>query len=114
MAFSSSSFNFKIHFSSTIGLLIFSKKISGISSTSSLAISSGSSIWTAPGLSEVASLKALFKIYGIREALTTVVENFVIDFIIETTSIIWKSHCFDFLIGFCPVITKTGKPQSCA
>jgi hypothetical protein len=75
-------------------------------------MSSGNSIATAQGLSDVAILKALFRIYGILEELIIDVENLVIGFIIETTSIIWKSHCFDFFIGFCPVITMIGKPQS--
>jgi len=27
---------------------------------------------------------------------------------------IWNCHCFDFLIGFCHVITMTGIPQRVA
>ena len=34
--------------------------------------------------------------------------------IIATTSRIWKRPCFDFLIGFCPVIIRIGMPPSCA
>ena len=38
----------------------------------------------------------------------------VIGPIIETTSRIWKRPCFDFLIGFCPVIISIGMPPSWA
>jgi hypothetical protein len=63
LAFSNSSFNLEILFSSIMGLLIFSFDMfkSGFS-TSSAAISSGNSIATAQGLSEVAILTALFRI----------------------------------------------------
>ena len=40
--------------------------------------------------------------------------NLVIGDIIEQTSRIWKRPCFDFLIGFCPVIIIIGMPPSCA
>lgn len=36
------------------------------------------------------------------------VVNFVMGFIMPTTSITWKRHCFDFFAGFCPVKRRTG------
>lgn len=56
--------------------------------TSSPAISSGSSICTAPGFSSCAIRKAFSKIYGTLSHETTLVANFVIGFIIATASII--------------------------
>jgi hypothetical protein len=40
--------------------------------------------------------------------------NLVIGSIIATTSRIWNRPCFDFLIGFCPVIISIGMPPSWA
>jgi hypothetical protein len=57
-------------------------------STSSQAISSGSSRCTAPGFSSSAIRKAFSKIYGILFHETILVAYFVIGVIIPTTSII--------------------------
>ena len=112
-AFVISEMSFVSIFSSMTGLRIFSR-CADISSTytSSLAISSGNSIATTPGLSDRAILKALCISDGIRAPLMIVVAYFVMGRIIPTTSMIWKSPCFDFLIGFCPVMTIRGSPES--
>lgn len=58
------------------------------SDTSSQAMSSGSSICTAPGFSSSAIRKAFSKIYGIRAPETILVAYLVSGFIIPTTSMI--------------------------
>jgi len=107
---SSSFINVFSIFSSITGLLILT--VSNISTSfsfiSSHAISSGNSICTAPGLSSSAIFIALLNVYVKRDGETILVVYLVTGFIIDTISTIWKAHCFDFLIGFCPVITNTG------
>ena len=103
-----------IAFRSGIGLLSFSFVIGSIHDASSLAISSGSSICTAPGFSSSAIWSAYATRFGTLDGSTIEVVNFVIGFINATWSMIWNFACFDFLIGFCPVMTNTGIHPSCA
>lgn len=53
-------------------------------------------------------------VLGTLDASMILVQYLVTGFIMLTTSITWKRHCFVFLMGFCPVITMTGIPHSCA
>jgi hypothetical protein len=110
---SSSEMSFSSIFSSITGRLTFSlcADISSIR-TSSAAISSGSSMATTHGRSLIASLNALCMRDGTLYPLITVVAYLVMGRIIPTTSMIWKSHCLDFLIGFCPVMTISGSHES--
>jgi hypothetical protein len=93
-----SSINNDTHFLSITGLLclcVHKSTIAYFSSTSSAAISSGSSKCTAHGFSDSAILKAFSNIYGTLAPFTIDVAYLVIGFIIETASMIWKAHCFD-------------------
>ncbi len=82
--------------------------------TCSCAISSGSSIWTAPGLSCRDSLNASRTMEGICSACVTCLVNFVRGRIISTTSMIWNFPCLPFLMGFWPVINTKGIAPNCA
>src|SRR3546814_4368497 len=72
------------------------------------------SICTAPGFSSSARRKASRTRLGILSLLAIWWVYLVIGPIIRTTSRIWKRPCFDFLIGFCPVIIIIGMPPNCA
>ena len=80
----------------------------------SLATSSASSTWTGPGFSVVAAAKARRTVAANMLPLATDLVNFVMGFIISTTSIIWKLACLLSLMGFWPVRKKQGKPPKWA
>ena len=103
----------RIDFSSATGrrALLFGI---GFSSVFSSAMSSGNSMWTAPGFSSCASRKASRILEGMLSADASWWVYLVSGPIIETTSRIWKRPCLDFLMGFWPVIIIIGMPPSWA
>ena len=80
----------------------------------SSAISSGNSRCTAPGFSSSARRNASRIRLGILSPAASWCAYLVIGPIMSTTSRIWNLPCFDFLIGFCPVIIIIGMPPSWA
>jgi len=113
-AFSIKSIILLMLLSSASGLLGICTSSGVYPDASSLAISSASSICTAHGLSASAVIHACAIVLGTLDASMILVQYLVTGFIMLTTSITWKRPCFVFLMGFCPVMTMTGMPHSCA
>ena len=103
----------RIDFSSATGrrALLFTI---GFSSVCSSAMSSGNSMWTAPGFSSWARRNASRTLEGMLSAEASWWVNLVSGPIMETTSRIWNRPCFDFLMGFWPVSIIIGMPPSWA
>ncbi|MNT89401.1 hypothetical protein D3C72_2301190 [compost metagenome] len=71
-------------------------------------MSSGSSRWTGPGRSSIATRKASRTIEGMLAGLTIWRVILVSGRIEATTSTIWKRACLALMIAFCPVIRIIG------
>ena len=81
---------------------------SGTSGPSSPAMSSGSSRWTGPGRSSIATLKESRTSVGIVATLTICRVDFVSGRIVAIMSTIWNRACRLDMMPFCPVINTIG------
>ena len=77
-------------------------------------MSSGSSRWTGPGRSSIATRKASRTSVGIVAVLTICRVDLVRGRMVATMSTIWNRACRLDMIPFCPVIITIGIAPRCA